>query len=87
MVEADALNLLREALWVTLKMAGPIMAVSLIVGLIISVLQATTSIQEQTLTFVPKLIAIFVALLVFASYIGSTMGDYTRELFRMVARY
>ena len=58
MVEADALNLLREALWVTLKMAGPIMAVSLIVGLIISVLQATTSIQEQTLTFAPRIVAV-----------------------------
>lgn len=87
MTEADALNLLREALWVTIKLAGPVMLISLVVGLVISILQATTSIQEQTLTFVPKLIAIFLSLLFFASYIGNTLGDYTLELFQMISRF
>ena len=67
MLESDAIQLIHDALIVTMKAAGPMLILSLITGLVISVLQTTTSIQEQTLTFVPKLIAVFLAVMVFSA--------------------
>lgn len=57
------------------------------VGLVISVIQTTTSIQEQTLTFVPKLVAVLGAIIIFASWLIQTITDYTRELFAMIERF
>jgi|HotLakDrversion3_1040250.scaffolds.fasta_scaffold01840_8 flagellar biosynthesis protein FliQ len=76
------LDLTRDALWMTLLLSGPIMAVALVVGLLISVLQTVTSVQEQTLTFVPKLIAVGVTILVLMSWMIQQMLRYTTELFR-----
>ena len=75
-----------QALWVILKVSAPVMIVGLVVGLIISLFQALTSIQEMTLTFVPKIIVIFVSIVVFLPFMMSTMLEFTRELFdRMIA--
>jgi flagellar biosynthetic protein FliQ len=57
---------------------------ALIVGLVVAILQATTSIQEQTLTFVPKVIAILLVLAIFGGLMFSSLRDYTSELFRMI---
>ncbi|MCK5423763.1 MAG: flagellar biosynthesis protein FliQ [Emcibacter sp.] len=73
---ADVLDVAREGIWVLIKVAGPIMLVALSVGLTIALFQALTQIQEMTLTFVPKIIAIFVSLLLFLPYMGQSMGDF-----------
>lgn len=87
MLEADAIKLLQDALIVTLKVSAPMLLLSLFVGLIVSILQTTTSIQEQTLTFVPKLLAVFAALALFASYIIQTLVDYTAGVFGLIQRF
>ena len=71
----------REALWLVLKTSAPMLVISLIVGLIISVFQTVTSIQEQTLTFVPKLVAIFIVLLLCGNWILKTMVDFMIALY------
>jgi flagellar biosynthesis protein FliQ len=76
------LDLTRDALWMTLLLSGPIMAVALVVGLFISVIQTVTSVQEQTLSFVPKLIAVGVTILMLMSWMIQQMLRYTTELFR-----
>lgn len=80
-------DIIRSALYVTIKVSAPILLVSLVVGLIISILQTITSIQEQTLTFVPKLIAIFLVLALAGSFILGTMNDFTVELFSNFNQY
>lgn len=87
MSETDIIKLTYDTLLVTLKISAPILVISLITGLIISILQTTTSIQEQTLTFVPKLIAVFLVLIFFASYIIHTITDYTIELFNLIINF
>ena len=70
----EAVEIARDAITTLLYVAGPVMAIALIVGLIIALFQALTSIQEMTLTFVPKILVIFVALLALFPFMGSTMG-------------
>lgn len=70
----------RNAIWVLLKITIPILLVALIVGLTISLLQALTQIQEPTLSFVPKIIAVFVALLLYMPYIGGIMQAFVDEI-------
>ena len=84
MVEGDVITLLRDAIVITIKLSGPLLVIGMLVGLIISVVQTTTSIQEQTLTFVPKLIAILVAIVIFASIGLTMMKEYTLDLFRII---
>ena len=80
MTPTDVLELSRESVWVTLKVGGPILIVALVVGLSISLVQALTQIQEMTLVFVPKIIAIFVALVLLLPFMLTTLIDFTREL-------
>lgn len=80
-------DMFRTTLYTTVKVAAPILLVSLVVGLIISILQTVTSIQEQTLTFVPKLLAIFLTLALAGSYILGSVVDYTVELFSNFSYY
>lgn len=75
------LDLARDALWMALLLAGPLLACALAVGLLVSVLQAVTSIQEQTLSFVPKLLAVGVTFLLLLSWMLQQMARYTTELF------
>jgi flagellar biosynthetic protein FliQ len=84
MTEIDVITLVREALFVTLKLSAPILITALVVGLIIGIIQTTTSIQEPTIAFVPKLIAIFVVIVVFASWMVRVMTEYTRNIFFMI---
>ncbi|MBN1836542.1 MAG: flagellar biosynthesis protein FliQ [Spirochaetales bacterium] len=77
----DAVNLLRGGVVQTLLIAAPLLLIGMVVGLIISIFQATTSIQEQTLTFVPKIAAILGALILFGPWILSSMAQFTVRLF------
>ncbi len=86
MTELDAITLLRDAIVVTLKISSPILITALIVGFVIGVLQTTTSIQEPTIAFVPKLIAIFVVIVVFSGWIIKVLTDYTRDIFMMIEK-
>ena len=86
MTELDVVALLRESLFVTLKVSSPILNTALVVGLVIGILQTTTSIQEPTIAFVPKRVAIFVVIVIFASWIVRVMTDYTRNIFFMIER-
>ena len=70
----------KEALKTALLVAGPALVVSLVVGLIISVFQVVTSLQDQTIAFVPKVIAIFITLLIFLPYMLHTLTDFTRSI-------
>jgi len=69
MNEVSVIEVGREALWVILKVSGPIMLVGLVIGLLIALFQALTTIQELTLTFVPKIIMVFVAIIVLLPFI------------------
>jgi flagellar biosynthesis protein FliQ len=79
-----AIQIVREGILETMIVAGPILGVALGVGLIIAILQATTSIQEQTLSFVPKIAAILVGLLLFGGFLLNSLVEYTRRIFAMI---
>jgi flagellar biosynthetic protein FliQ len=81
MTEADVGTMLRDAMVVTLLLGGPPLLAGLVVGLVISVLQAVTQINEATLAFVPKVLAIGVAMLLAGSAMFAALADYTRALF------
>lgn len=80
MTEADIIDVAQDAIWVIIKVSAPVMAVALIVGLVVSLFQALTQIQEMTLTFVPKIIAIFFSLLIFLPYMGDTLGSFMQRI-------
>jgi len=73
---AEVLDIAQQGIWVLIKVSGPVMVVALSVGLTIALFQALTQIQEITLTFVPKIIAIFVSLFVFLPFMGETLADF-----------
>jgi flagellar biosynthetic protein FliQ len=81
---ALVLDLARDALTTSLLLAGPLLGVALVVGLVVSVFQAVTSIQEQTLSFVPKLVAVGVVFLMLLSWMLQVLMQYTTELFRAI---
>ncbi len=81
MHETDALELARRSIWVALQLILPILTLSLIVGVIISLFQAVTQIQEQTLTFVPKILLTAGALVVLGPWMLHTMVGFTAGLF------
>lgn len=85
MEQGDVIALLRQAVLTAAKLAAPVLIVSIAVGFLISVLQAATQIHEQTLTFVPKLIAIALILLLMASWMMTVMSDFTNQVFAMMA--
>lgn len=84
MTENMLIKLLKDAITTGLLVSAPFLGVSIIVGLIISIFQATTQIQEQTLTFVPKLLAIAAVGLLLSSWILHTMTGLTQRIFEMI---
>ncbi len=80
------LRVSREALFLVVLLSAPVVLASLIVGLVVSVLQATTQIQEQTLTFAPKLIAVLVTLALFGPWIGAQLANFAGALMAMIPR-
>lgn len=76
MTSGAILDVARDGIFVFLKAGGPVMAVALIVGLAVSLVQALTQIQEQTLIYVPKILAVFVTLMVFLPFMGDALAGY-----------
>jgi flagellar biosynthetic protein FliQ len=74
MTGGEALDLAREATWVLVAVAGPVMIIGLIVGVAIGILQALTQIQESTLVFVPKILTIFVAVILLLPFMAASMS-------------
>lgn len=87
MNEEIVVSLLRETLYLIIRVSAPMLIVSLVVGLIISILQTVTSIQEQTLTFVPKLISIFLVIMLAGNWIITSIKDYMEYLFSNFSTY
>lgn len=81
MNEAAVLEIGRDGLWVVLQLAGPIMLAGLLIGLVIALFQALTTIQEMTLTFVPKILVIFLSLILFLPFMMTTLIEFSRGLF------
>jgi flagellar biosynthetic protein FliQ len=75
-----AMDIAEQAIFVMIKVSMPLMLVALVVGLSISLVQALTQIQEMTLSFVPKIIAIFVALIVFMPFIGHQLNNFSQSM-------
>jgi flagellar biosynthetic protein FliQ len=75
------LRVAREGLYLTLLVSAPVLVVSMVVGLVVSVLQAATQVQEQTLSFVPKLIVAFVTLALLGPWMGAQLVRFTQTLF------
>lgn len=76
-----------DTLFLIIKTAAPVLLISLIVGLIVSIFQTVTSIQEQTLTFVPKIVAIFLALILLGHWMLNNMSGYMVDLWSDFSRY
>lgn len=80
MNEAQILDVARDAVWTMLVVAGPVLLIGLAIGLIISLFQALTSIQEMTLTFVPKMLVVFATLILVMPYMIRHMTEFTLRL-------
>lgn len=86
MTDTDAIHLMRESLAITLLVGGPLMLTALVVGLAVSLIQALTQVNEASLVFVPKLLAVAAVAALSAPFLGRTLGDFARLLFdRIVA--
>jgi len=81
---AMVIDLGRQALWTSMLVCAPLLVVALAVGLIIGIIQAATSINESTLSFIPKLLVMGLALLVFGSWQLVTLIDFTRSIFQRI---
>jgi flagellar biosynthetic protein FliQ len=80
----DVTNFLRQGVIQVLMLASPMLVSALVIGLIIAILQATMSVQEQTLTFVPKMLVILLVLALLGGWMFTSLGQYTTELFRRI---
>lgn len=81
--DATGVEMVRQALIITLKIAAPILMAGIIVGLVISLLQSVTSIQDQTLSFVPKIVVMILAAVLLIPWIAIRLSEYASELFRL----
>jgi flagellar biosynthetic protein FliQ len=84
MDSAAVVDLARQALWMTMIISGPLLAVGLIVGLVVGIFQAATSINEQTLSFIPKILTMGLTLAVAGGWMINTMVDYTKSIFTRI---
>ncbi len=84
MTHTYVIHLARESILMVLTLAGPLMGVALVIGLLISVLQATTQIQDQMLNLAPKIVGVFVVLLVLGSWLLNSIVDFTADLYAQI---
>ena len=82
---AEVLDVGRDAIWLTLQLSAPVLIVGLIVGVGIGLVQALTQVQEQTLVFAPKIVAVFVSLLIFLPLMGALMSGFMRHIAARIA--
>lgn len=85
MSQAMVLDILRDMLTTLMLTAGPILIIALGVGLIVSIIQATTQVQEQTLTFVPKLAAVLISLMILGTFMINTLISFTHRIFSNIS--
>jgi len=85
MTPVEVTDIMRDAIWALLKVAGPSLIVSLVIGLAISLFQALTQLQEPTLTFVPKILAIFATLIITMPFMIGTMITFMEQLAQRIA--
>ncbi|TRD11055.1 flagellar biosynthetic protein FliQ [Erythrobacter insulae] len=83
--DAQLLSLADQTLWVTALIAGPVLIAALVIGLIVGIIQAATSVNEQTLTFVPKLAIVALVFVVLGGTMMALLGDFLREIFAQIA--
>jgi len=81
------IDVCRKAVQTSLMIAGPMLLAGMIVGLIVSIFQATTQINEQTLTFIPKIVAVFLTLLIMAPWMIHTVTSFARGIFSSIATF
>ena len=86
MTTSEITEVLQAAMVAALKLSAPILIVSVVLGLVVSIFQAATQIHEQTLTFVPKLVAIALILVILGPWMMETMNDFTRYIFTMITK-
>ena len=84
MDSATVVDLARQALWMTMLISSPLLGVGLIVGLLIGIFQAATSINEQTLSFIPKVFAVGLTMSIAGGWMINTMVDYTKNVFTRI---
>lgn len=84
MSEDNVIQIFKDAMVLTFKLAGPLLIISMLVGLVIAVIQAATQVHEQTLSFVPKAITLAILLLVLASFYMSATESFMNEIFDMI---
>lgn len=87
MSQSDMLSVFKDAIWLILKLSAPLLIVSIVLGLIISIFQAATQIHEQTLTFVPKIIAIALLLIILGSWMLTNLTDFFTSLMNYVSTF
>ena len=80
-------DMMQEALFLILKTSAPLLIISLVIGLVVSIFQTVTSIQEQTLTFVPKMVGMFVGLMILGQWMLNEMSGYMEDLWRNFTIY
>lgn len=85
--QGEVLDIARDAIYTIIITSAPLLLISLIVGLIVSIFQTVTSIQEQTLTFVPKILAVFVGIMLFGAWILDTLTGYITNLWSSFSIY
>ena len=85
MNEADAMKLVQDAIWAVIVGSGPAVTAAMIVGIVIALVQALTQVQEATLTFVPKILAVFAALLLLAPVAASQLMTFTEEVYSRIS--
>lgn len=81
MDQSQIITIGARAMWVTMELSLPVLAASLVVGLLVSVFQAVTQLQEPTLTFIPKILAVIVVIVLAGPWMMNTIVDYTHEIF------
>lgn len=87
MTPESVIAIAEESIWTVIMISGPLLLIALVVGLIVSIFQATTQIQEQTLAFIPKIVAVLLGIVVFGPWMLSHMLSYTNNIFNNLIRF
>jgi flagellar biosynthetic protein FliQ len=87
MTPETVITIAEEGIWMVLLICGPLLILALVVGLIVSIFQATTQIQEQTLAFVPKIVAVLLGIIFFGPWMLSQLLSYTTDIFSNLTRF
>lgn len=85
MNELEVIDVARDTIWTLVIAAAPVMLIALVVGLVVSLFQALTQIQEMTLSFVPKILAVFFSLIFFMPFMSTTIGNFTQNVFQRIS--